>query len=134
MCCAFNQEAADKIFTNSKYTDALVRLESYETTDSFENSTIPELFDPTSQVGSSMGLTVMLDAHTDILAELSVTDDFEGFTAMVSPHGDFPLIRQRGFEVLIGPNGELRGEVVGFCLRYTLPPEFLRPFTLPQDF
>jgi hypothetical protein len=41
------------------------------------------------QVGSSMGLTVMLDAHTDILTELSVTDDFEGFTAMVSLLGIF---------------------------------------------
>jgi hypothetical protein len=47
-----------------------------------------------------MGLTVMLDAHTDILTELSVTDDFEGFKAMVSPRGDFPLISQQGFEVI----------------------------------
>jgi hypothetical protein len=34
-----------------------------------------------------MGLTVMLDAHTDILTEFSVSSDFEGFTAILTPPG-----------------------------------------------
>ncbi len=49
-----------------------------------------------------MGLTVMLDAHTDILTELSVTDDFEGFTAIVTPPNDFPLMFQQGFGIKTG--------------------------------
>ena len=41
-----------------------------------------------------MGLIVMLDAHTDILTEHSVATDFEGFTAIVTPATDFPLMYQ----------------------------------------
>ncbi len=44
----------------------------------------------------------MLDAHTDILTELSVTDDFEGFTAIVTPPNDFPLMFQQGFGIKTG--------------------------------
>jgi hypothetical protein len=49
-----------------------------------------------------MGLIVMLDAHTDILAEFSVRDDFDGFTAIVTPPNDFPLIYQQGFGIKTG--------------------------------
>ncbi len=60
------------------------------------------MIEPISQAGRFMGLTVMLDAHTDILSEFSVTDDFEGFTAIVTPPTDFPLIYQQGFGIKSG--------------------------------
>ena len=44
----------------------------------------------------------MLDAHTDILTEFSVTKDFDGFTAIVTPPSDFPLIYQQGFGIKTG--------------------------------
>jgi len=49
-----------------------------------------------------MGLIVVLDAHTDILMESSVRDDFNGFTAIVTPPSDFPLIYQQGFGIKSG--------------------------------
>jgi hypothetical protein len=58
--------------------------------------------EPISQAGTQMGLTVMLDAHSDILTEFSVTDDFHGFTAIVTPPTDFPLIYQQGFGIKTG--------------------------------
>ncbi len=58
--------------------------------------------EPISQAGRFMGLSVILDAHTDILSEFSVTDDFDGFTAIVTPPTDFPLIYQRGFGIKSG--------------------------------
>jgi hypothetical protein len=58
--------------------------------------------DPTSQAGTQMGLTVMLDAHTDLLTEFSVTDDYDGFTAIVTPPNDYPLLYQQGFGIKTG--------------------------------
>ena len=49
-----------------------------------------------------MGLSVILDAHTDILAEYSITEDFKGFSAIVTPPNDFPLIGQQGFGIKPG--------------------------------
>ncbi len=58
--------------------------------------------DLTSQAGTMMGLIVVLDAHTDILMESSVRDDFDGFTVIVTQPSDFPLIYQQGFGIKTG--------------------------------
>ena len=49
-----------------------------------------------------MGLIVVLDAHTDILTKYSATTDFDGFTAIVTPPSDFPLMYQQGFGIKTG--------------------------------
>ncbi len=49
-----------------------------------------------------MGLMVILDAHTDVLTEFSVTDDYGTFTAIVTPPTDFPLMYQQGFGIKAG--------------------------------
>jgi len=49
-----------------------------------------------------MGLKVVLDAHTNILAKYSVPDDFDGFPAIVAPPNDFPLIYRQGFGIKTG--------------------------------
>jgi hypothetical protein len=58
--------------------------------------------EPFSQAGSKMGLSVTLDAHSDLLTEFSISSDFQGFTALISPKSDFPLTFQRGFDVTPG--------------------------------
>ncbi len=58
--------------------------------------------EPISQAGTLMGLTVILDAHTDILSKYTVTTDVYGFTAIVTPPSDFPLIYQQGFGIKTG--------------------------------
>ena len=49
-----------------------------------------------------MGLIVVIDAHTDILTKYSATTDFDGFTAIVTPPSDFPLMYQQGFGIKTG--------------------------------
>jgi hypothetical protein len=103
MCCAFHQAEADKIFHKSEYTRTLKMLQKNEKNESSESGSLPEWYvkqnEPTSQAGTRMGLTVILDAHTDMTTELSITDNFEGFTASIMPPSEFPLMYQRGFEV-----------------------------------
>ncbi len=74
------------------------------------NSTLNYIFtdwysdqkEPVSQAGIFMGLKVVLDAHTDILAKYSVPEDFDGFPAIVAPPNDFPLIYRQGFGIKTG--------------------------------
>ena len=47
------------------------------------NATTFEENFPLPQAGKSKGLTVILDAHTDQVADSSVYDDVEGFYAIV---------------------------------------------------
>ena len=105
MCCAFNQADADKIFHDSKYAQIMKAYQTNESCKSFENSSLPDWYvehnEPISQSGTLMGLTVVLDAHTDMTTEFSIPGDFQGFTAMIMPPGDFPLIYQGGFEVRV---------------------------------
>jgi hypothetical protein len=107
ICCAFNREAADKIYVDSMYTSVVKSLEIEERNLSSENL-VPDWYankeEPTSQPGTKMGLTVMLDAHTDLLADYSISSDLNGFTALVLPPGDFPLTYFGGFEVKPGHN------------------------------
>jgi hypothetical protein len=49
-----------------------------------------------------MGLQVTLDAHTDLLDAFSIESNYDSFTVLVSPSGDFPLTNQRGFRVWRG--------------------------------
>ena len=107
ICCAFNREAADKIYVDSMYTSVVKSLELEERNLSIENN-VPDWYknkeEPKSQAGTKMGLTVMLDAHTDMLSEYSISSDFLGFSAMILPSGDFPLTLLGGFEVKPGHN------------------------------
>jgi hypothetical protein len=54
-----------------------------------------------------MGLTVLLDAHTDLVGEYSLHSDFEGFTAIVIPPGDFPLTQLNAFGIKPGYNNRV---------------------------
>ena len=106
ICCAFNKPAADQIFAKSSYSDITAKLEREEKLgaadrDEFPNSKFEEKL-LNSQTGSNMGLSVMLDAHTDLLSEFSVTSDFAGFTAIISPPADFPLMTVNEFDVKPG--------------------------------
>jgi hypothetical protein len=54
--------------------------------------------EPFPEVGANQGLTVILDAHNDLLEGLSVETDYEGFIASVTSPGEFPLTFQNGFK------------------------------------
>ena len=50
----------------------------------------------------SKGLTVMMDAHNDILAYGSVNTDYQGFTGSISSRGSYPLMDREGFQIKTG--------------------------------
>ena len=52
--------------------------------------------------GVNMGLTVYLDAHTDLMEAMSIDSDIGGFTTLIAPPSEFPLTFQKGFQVMAG--------------------------------
>ena len=48
------------------------------------------------------GLTVILDAHSDIFSAGSVNDDTQGFLGLVKPRGSFPLTSIGSFDIRPG--------------------------------
>ena len=77
-----------QFFTNFR---TLSKIEGFERIGSFENSSLPNWYidgkEPVAQAGTQQGLTIILDAHSNILSRFSVVDDFEGFEGIVKPQG-----------------------------------------------
>jgi len=108
MCCSFNMRAANEIFAGTQYPSLVKQLQAIDYNTSFENSTLPLYYtsrnEPRTQAGISMGLEVVLDAHTDVVESFSIGRDFEGFTGLISESDSFPLTNIKGFEIKPGYN------------------------------
>jgi hypothetical protein len=108
MCCAFNMEAADTIFIQSKYSKMLQTMQNKDKTFSVEPSQVPKWYsdnaEPTTVPGRNKGLVLMLDTHSDQLSPGSDNSDFLGFTAVVGSSGSFPLMGQDGIPIVPGSN------------------------------
>ena len=106
MCCTFNRAAAEDVFVDSQYTKLMNNLKRSDKAAAFENSTLPDWYvnngEPTTRTGVNLGLTVYLDAHTDLIESLSISSDIGGFNTLIAPTTDFPLTFQKGFEVKAG--------------------------------
>jgi len=106
ICCAFNMQEANKLFVESRYTSIITNLREEEKKLAFPSNLDTDWYtaknEPISQAGATMGLTVILDAHTDKIAESTVNTDFQGFTAGVVPSGDFPIISINQFYIKPG--------------------------------
>ena len=91
MCCAFNMKAADKILKGKLYSSLVNGLQNEDKSNAFDSSTPPSWYtnqgEPKSQAGINKGLTVMLDAHSDIWSSAFVDSDFTGFTGIVESTG-----------------------------------------------
>ena len=108
MCCSFNIQAAEEMFKSGDYKDMINKMQQRDKSmaydlletglarrpkDNFEHF-VPE-------AGVSKGLTLMLDSHSDLLSASSISDDFEGFLAVINDNKQFPITSQRS--VLIRP-------------------------------
>ena len=51
-----------------------------------------------------MGLSVIMDAHSNVVDDFSIASDFDSFTVLISPSGEFPLTNQKGFKLEKGQN------------------------------
>ena len=108
MCCSFNMQAANEIFSDSQYSSLVTQLQKEDFNNSVDNGTLPNFYftrqEPKTQPGRSMGLKLVLDAHSNIVESVSISQDFEGFTGLITEPGNFPLANLRGFEVKPGHN------------------------------
>ena len=99
MCCTFNLDAAEEMFREMSFRESVSKLQKRdksmsfdfdEITPSIENITKdPEQLRP--QAGRSKGLSLIIDAHSDLVAQASVTDDVDGFFAVVDGKGQYPM-------------------------------------------
>jgi hypothetical protein len=66
-------------------------MEHAELNRSFEKSDLPDWYvnrrEPVAQAGTLLGLLVILDAHSDIISDHSIDEDFGGFEGTVIPQG-----------------------------------------------
>ncbi len=96
MCCTFNMEKADVIFQESRFQKSIGRLQALDREEgkSLAKFQMPEWYsernEPTAQAGVSKGLSLVLDAHTDLLAAGTVSEDFQGFFAVVDARDAYP--------------------------------------------
>ena len=108
ICCAFNMKEADELFVKSKYRTLVKGIQEEERKLAFKPKVPFDWYEknsePKSQAGIKMGLSVVLDAHTDFIEDFSMNSDFQGFTAMVLSPGDFPLTNLNDFEIMPGHN------------------------------
>lgn len=121
MCCSFNMLKAEEMFRESKYRESVARFTKRDKDMSFQNSTVPEWFDPEPESGRLKGLSLMLDAHSDQVASSSIPDDFQGFTAVVDSRKQYPLTTRKS--VMIRPG---HSNVVSLGATKVTPNENIR--------
>ena len=56
--------------------------------------------EPQTQPGVSMGLTVMLDGHSDLIATSSLESDYQGFAVMISNRETVPRKLHKVLQVI----------------------------------
>ena len=107
MCCTFNQEAADKIYHKSRYTQALKKMQEQDKSLSFkqENSEKPKNKVPLA--GIKNGLELVLDAHRDLVTSSTVIDDFRGFITTVTSPNNFALTTKHSLMIKPGQSNAI---------------------------
>lgn len=92
-------DSAEEIFIESEFTEIIQTMQTFEKEGAFDNSSKPDWYlnkgEPKSQAGINKGLSVTLDAHSDLLDSLSVVNNYNSLTAMVGSPRDFPLTLQK---------------------------------------
>jgi hypothetical protein len=73
MCCTFNMDAAEKMFKDSKYQDMISFMQDRDKTLSYDkDDKMPldwsALGEPKPQAGRSKGLSLILDAHSNLVS------------------------------------------------------------------
>ena len=96
MCCTFNMEAAENMFQRGPYRDMITKMQAKDSQNSFKSDEDHSEWwssggEPTSQPGKSKGLTLILDAHSDTVSSSSITEDVDGFFAIVGSPNQFPM-------------------------------------------
>ena len=132
MCCSFNVKAAEEMFAAGVYQTNIIKMQKRDDLLAFdknEGDTIPKDGNQTKlikkgnddksahnetidmidsdrkfkpQAGVSKGLSLVLDAHSDLLSSSSIGDNFQGFIAVVNENNQFPITTERSFLIKPG--------------------------------
>ena len=106
VCCAFNMKSAEEIYRGKMYTNIVKTLQEYETNYSASDTTLPNWYtsfgEPNSFAGRKKGLFVMLDGHSDLLANTSLQLDYLSIGGLISFTGSFPYMAEEGIEIKPG--------------------------------
>ena len=96
MCCKFGLKNNDKMFIENNYQNNLARLQNQDKRNAYDRlwNEGNDDIDSKSEMGRSKGLVLVLDAHSDLLAERSVEEDSKGFLVGITQSGEFPLMGQ----------------------------------------
>ena len=111
MCCSFNIEKAENIFQESSYRTMINSMQIVDRKFS-KFSTIPKASyilneEPIPQAGVNKGLSLVLDAHTNLLAPGSVREDFQGFIAIIGSKTQYPLSEQKNIRIRPGYDNQI---------------------------
>jgi hypothetical protein len=110
MCCSFNMKAAEDIFIGETYSRLIQNLQAIDKSalvKEVKNQPDSRIFDhgePKTEPGKSKGLTVILDAHSNLFSASSVTLDTQGFVGLISNSGSFSQTSLGGFDIKPGHN------------------------------
>ena len=96
MCCTFNMKKADEMFKDSQYRKLINLMQNKE----HKNETSP-LQKIVPYAGRKKGLQLILDAHSDYISGGTVSEDFDGFYAIIDSKDQFPTVNRK--TVLIRP-------------------------------
>ena len=103
MCCSFNIAKAESMFKDGKYQEMVSKLQNKDRKKAAENSFDfkSELNDLISEPGQSKGLSLVLDGHSNLLSGGTVTEDYDGFYAIIDEKHQYPLTDTKS--ILIKP-------------------------------
>ena len=108
MCCSFNMEAAEDIFVHSAYTEQIKLMQNKDKYLSYENPVLPKSYmdnrEPNTEPGRNKGLSLIIDAHADILSAGSVPTETNGFVGLIRPRRTVPTTTLQSFDIRSGHN------------------------------
>ena len=108
MCCSFNMKAADDIFIGKTYSKQVETLQKQDEYYSLTDPVLPAFYidngEPKTVPGRNKGLTIIIDANSDIFSPGSVGNETDGFLGMVRPRGTFPMSSMGSFNIRSGHN------------------------------
>ena len=98
MCCRFDIRPPGQIFQANRWTTNMEQRREVDRRRSLDSGdgVVDEAkgVDPGPEVGRYKGLSLVLDAHSDLLSARSVAEDSNGFLVGLSQPGQFPLMSQ----------------------------------------
>ena len=108
MCCSFNMKSAEDIFLGKTYSQQIKLMQNQDKYLALDNSVSPKSFlhnqEPNTVPGRNKGLTLIIDAHSDVLSAGSVPIETNGFLGLIRPRGTFPITMLESFDIRSGHN------------------------------